>query len=142
MSEGKTLAGEHIPISHFAAKGSYAIDDHNEQVTVLGTMGQDPNEKKPISWRTWAIVAITTLAVFQNTFIGSELLRAIHTEIVLTQVDASGLHLPQTLTRLRARSAGIRFASGLCRLSVQEITVFIICILTLPPPSSKASLPS
>lgn len=52
-----------FPDSHVV--DSYAVDAKDEQVTVIGTMGQDPDHKQPVSWRAWAIVAICALATFQ-----------------------------------------------------------------------------
>lgn len=49
---------------------SYAVDNDNNQVTVLGTMGQDPDHKSPVPWRAYAIIAICALACFQNTYYG------------------------------------------------------------------------
>ncbi|BGP71293.1 hypothetical protein NBRC10513v2_004662 [Rhodotorula toruloides] len=49
---------------------SYAVDETNTPVTVIGTMGQDPDEKQSISWKTWIIVALCCLAQMQNTFLG------------------------------------------------------------------------
>ncbi|THX01120.1 MFS general substrate transporter [Aureobasidium pullulans] len=57
-----------FPDSHVV--DSYAVDSKDEQVTVIGTMGQDPDHKTPVSWRAWAIVAICALAAFQNTYFG------------------------------------------------------------------------
>jgi hypothetical protein len=50
------------PDSHV---GSYAVEDGDEQVTVIGTMGQDPDHKAPLTWRAWAIVLLCSLATFQ-----------------------------------------------------------------------------
>jgi hypothetical protein len=52
-----------FPESHVV--DSYAVDAKDEQITVIGTMGQDPDHKQPVSWRAWAIVAICALATFQ-----------------------------------------------------------------------------
>ncbi|KAG9557648.1 MFS general substrate transporter, partial [Aureobasidium melanogenum] len=57
-----------FPDSHIV--DTYAVDSKDEQVTVIGTMGQDPDHKAPVSWRAWAIVAICALATFQNTYYG------------------------------------------------------------------------
>ena len=51
-------------------ENSYAVDNDDNQVTVLGTMGQDPDHKSPVSWRACAIIAICALSCFQNTFYG------------------------------------------------------------------------
>jgi len=55
-----------FPDSHVV--DSYAVDAKDEQVTVIGTMGQDPDHKQPVSWRAWAIVSICALATFQVRF--------------------------------------------------------------------------
>ena len=47
----------------------YAVDENAEQVTVLGTMGQDPDAKQTISMRSWIIVILCGIAMFQNTYI-------------------------------------------------------------------------
>lgn len=49
---------------------SYAVNERNEQITVLGTYGQDPDEKKIVSWRTLVIFGLCTLAQLQNTYLG------------------------------------------------------------------------
>lgn len=49
---------------------TYAVDEANEAVTVVGTMGQDPDAKQTISWRTWVILLIFGLMQIQNTYIG------------------------------------------------------------------------
>lgn len=58
----------HLP--RLDGKDTYAVNEHNEQVTVIGTMGQDPNERQPIGWRTWAIVVLCAIASFQNVYLG------------------------------------------------------------------------
>jgi hypothetical protein len=45
---------------------SYAVDETNNPVTVLGTMGQDPDAKQSISLKTWVIVALCCLAQMQK----------------------------------------------------------------------------
>ncbi|BGP33029.1 hypothetical protein JCM10296v2_004818 [Rhodotorula toruloides] len=45
---------------------SYAVDETNTPVTVIGTMGQDPDEKQSISWKIWIIVALCCLAQMQK----------------------------------------------------------------------------
>ncbi|GAA6018948.1 hypothetical protein JCM10207_009210 [Rhodosporidiobolus poonsookiae] len=52
-----------------AVLDSFAVDEHNVPMTVVGTYGQDPDEKQSVSWRTWAIVGLCALATLQNTFI-------------------------------------------------------------------------
>lgn len=52
-----------FPDSHVV--DTYAVDSKDEQVTVIGTMGQDPDHKTAVPWRAWAIVAICALATFQ-----------------------------------------------------------------------------
>jgi len=61
-------AASHMEVSTFPDShvvDSYAVDAKDEQVTVIGTMGQDPDHKQPVPWRAWAIVAICALATFQ-----------------------------------------------------------------------------
>ncbi|KAG0663204.1 hypothetical protein C6P46_002793 [Rhodotorula mucilaginosa] len=53
-----------------AVHDSYAVDKNDEQITVLGTFGQDPDEKKIISWRTIIVFALCALAQMQNTYLG------------------------------------------------------------------------
>ena len=63
----------HLELSSFPdahVVDTYAVDSNNDQVTVLGTMGQDPDHRSPVHWRAWAIVALCALAAFQNTFYG------------------------------------------------------------------------
>jgi len=63
----------HMEISDFPeshVKDSYAVDNSDEQITVLGTMGQDPDHRAPVHWRAWAIVSLCALATFQNTYFG------------------------------------------------------------------------
>lgn len=55
---------------HAAVLDSFAVNENDEQVTVVGTMGQDPNEKPKITKLAWVILALCTLAQFQNTFLG------------------------------------------------------------------------
>ncbi|KPV74788.1 uncharacterized protein RHOBADRAFT_53726 [Rhodotorula graminis WP1] len=66
MSEVKHT---HEHVEHAMVHDSYAVDKDNTPVTVLGTMGQDPDHAERISWRTWFIVALCALAQMQNTFI-------------------------------------------------------------------------
>lgn len=40
------------------------------QVTVAGTMGQDPDHKPDIPITAWVILGLCALAQFQNTFFG------------------------------------------------------------------------
>lgn len=54
-----------------ASSGQYATNERKEQVTVLGTMGQDPDVKQKIPWKVWAVVGLCCLASFQNVFFGS-----------------------------------------------------------------------
>ena len=53
-----------------AVHDSYAVDKNDEQITVLGTFGQDPDEKKIVSWRTIIVFALCALAQMQNTYLG------------------------------------------------------------------------
>ncbi|SGY34004.1 BQ5605_C002g01577 [Microbotryum silenes-dioicae] len=73
MSGKPTETHEHIEAAatpaQIAALQSYAVDDHNEQITVLGTMGQDPEHKSKIHWQSWAILALCALAQMQNTYV-------------------------------------------------------------------------
>ncbi|KAI4791494.1 MFS general substrate transporter, partial [Aureobasidium sp. EXF-8846] len=67
------FAADHMEVSKFPDShvvGTYAVDAKDEQITVIGTMGQDPDHKQPVSWRAWAIVGICALATFQNTYYG------------------------------------------------------------------------
>ncbi|KAF4556637.1 Efflux pump-like protein 4 [Elsinoe fawcettii] len=57
-----------FPGSH--ANDTFAVNENNEQVTVLGTMGQDPDHHSAVGWKAWAIVALCALAAFQNTYFG------------------------------------------------------------------------
>ncbi|GAA5854279.1 hypothetical protein JCM9279_005106 [Rhodotorula babjevae] len=59
----------HEHVEHAMVHDSYAVDEDNTPVTVLGTMGQDPDHQEKISWRTWLIVALCALAQLQNTYI-------------------------------------------------------------------------
>jgi hypothetical protein len=62
------FAADHMEVSKFPDShvvDSYAVDAKDEQITVIGTMGQDPDHKQPVSWRAWAIVGICAMAVFQ-----------------------------------------------------------------------------
>lgn len=69
-AELKSESG-HVEDSNLAVlRDSYAVDENNEPVTVLGTMGQDPNEKQTLSARAWIILILCGVAQFQNTFIG------------------------------------------------------------------------
>lgn len=58
------------PVVHHFENDTYAVNEQNEQVTVAGTYGQDPEQKQHITWRTWVIVALCALATLQNTFLG------------------------------------------------------------------------
>lgn len=67
MSEKPTH--EHVERSAMV-HDSYAVDETNTPVTVLGTMGQDPDhQNEKISWRVWVVVALCALAQLQNTYI-------------------------------------------------------------------------
>jgi len=60
----------HEHVEHAMIHDSYAVDETNEPVTVLGTFGQDPDHQtEKIGWRTWLIVALCALAQLQNTYI-------------------------------------------------------------------------
>jgi hypothetical protein len=48
---------------------TYVVDENNVPMTVVGTFGQDPDEKQKVSWRVWVVVALCALAQLQNTFI-------------------------------------------------------------------------
>ncbi|GAA5869827.1 hypothetical protein JCM8547_005853 [Rhodosporidiobolus lusitaniae] len=48
---------------------TYAVDEHNVPVTVVGTMGQDPDQPTKIGWRAWAVLALCAFAQLQNTFV-------------------------------------------------------------------------
>jgi hypothetical protein len=47
---------------------TYVVDEHNTPVTVVGTYGQDPDHKPKIPWKSWAILALCSLAQMQNVF--------------------------------------------------------------------------
>ncbi|WWD19962.1 hypothetical protein CI109_104435 [Kwoniella shandongensis] len=49
---------------------SYARDDHGEPVTVLGTMGQDPNEKTKIPLSAYIIIGLVALGQMNNAYLG------------------------------------------------------------------------
>lgn len=49
---------------------TYAVGSDNEPITVLGTMGQDPDAKQHIPWTAWIIVFFCGVAMVQNTYIG------------------------------------------------------------------------
>lgn len=55
---------------HAAVLDSFAVNERDEPVTVVGTYGQDPNAKPKISKVAWVVLALCTLAQFQNTFLG------------------------------------------------------------------------
>lgn len=60
----------HEHVEHAMIHDTYAVDEDNVPVTVLGTMGQDPDhQNEKISWRVWVIVALCALAQMQNTYI-------------------------------------------------------------------------
>ncbi|KAK4051413.1 hypothetical protein OIV83_002897 [Microbotryomycetes sp. JL201] len=56
----------HIP----NIQDSFAVNEQNEPVTVVGTMGQDPNQKPHIPFKAYVIVLLCGIAVFQNIFYG------------------------------------------------------------------------
>ena len=49
---------------------TYAEDPLRGPVTVLDTMGQDPDHRPHIPWTAWVILALCALAQFQNVFFG------------------------------------------------------------------------
>ncbi|KAM0789204.1 hypothetical protein ACM66B_000049 [Microbotryomycetes sp. NB124-2] len=49
---------------------SYAVNEQNEPVTVVGTFGQDPNAKPHIPFKAYIIVLLCGLAQLQNIFYG------------------------------------------------------------------------
>ncbi|KAK4051421.1 hypothetical protein OIV83_002905 [Microbotryomycetes sp. JL201] len=64
---------QHLEDSRLAKLGpnihdTYAVNERNEPVTVVGTFGQDPNEKQHVSWRAYAIVFLCGLASFANVY--------------------------------------------------------------------------
>ncbi|KAM0750503.1 MFS general substrate transporter [Meredithblackwellia eburnea MCA 4105] len=72
----KSMASEeHLESSaaspqHVAQYQSFAVDEDGQQVTVLGTMGQDPEHKPKIPWISWVILGLCAVAQMQNTFVG------------------------------------------------------------------------
>ena len=68
----KKLESTHIEdaVNHAGYTKSYAEDGKTGPVTVLDTMGQDPEQRPDIPWTAWAIVFLCALAQFQNTFFG------------------------------------------------------------------------
>jgi len=67
MSDQEKPTHQHV---EHAVHDSYAVNETNTPVTVLGTMGQDPDhQNEKIGWRVWVVVALCALAQLQNTYI-------------------------------------------------------------------------
>ena len=49
---------------------SYAVNERNEPVTVVGTMGQAADVRPKIPFKAFVVVFICALASFQNVFFG------------------------------------------------------------------------
>ncbi|KAK4057264.1 hypothetical protein OIO90_001761 [Microbotryomycetes sp. JL221] len=49
---------------------SYAVNENNEPVTVVGTYGQDPNHKPNVPFKAYIVLLLCALASFQNVFYG------------------------------------------------------------------------
>ncbi|KAM0789205.1 hypothetical protein ACM66B_000050 [Microbotryomycetes sp. NB124-2] len=49
---------------------SYAVDDEGNQVTVIGTMGQDPDHKPHVPLKAYLVVLLCGVAAFQNVLFG------------------------------------------------------------------------
>ncbi|GAA6037989.1 hypothetical protein JCM8097_009528 [Rhodosporidiobolus ruineniae] len=73
MSNKPTAAIEHVengvPPPTDRVHDTYAVDEHNLPVTVVGTMGQDPDHKQAIPWRAFVVVGLCAFAQLQNTYI-------------------------------------------------------------------------
>ena len=67
----KKVASTHIEDAvHHEDYKTYAEDPLRGPVTVLDTMGQDPDHRPHIPWTAWVILALCALAQFQNVFFG------------------------------------------------------------------------
>ncbi|WWC64330.1 uncharacterized protein I303_106940 [Kwoniella dejecticola CBS 10117] len=66
--------GKHNVVHHEfvpeAEQQTYAKDPNGEPVTVLGTMGQDPNAKPKIPISAWIIVGLAALGQLNNAYLG------------------------------------------------------------------------
>ncbi|KAK4051412.1 hypothetical protein OIV83_002896 [Microbotryomycetes sp. JL201] len=68
-SSSKHLEGADHAHVHQVDK-SYAVDEEGEPVTVVGTMGQDPDHRPHVPLKAYLLVLLCGLAAFQNVYFG------------------------------------------------------------------------
>ncbi|GFZ47214.1 hypothetical protein JCM24511_04957 [Saitozyma sp. JCM 24511] len=68
--DGKRVADHMEYVFNQDGNLSYAVDKDGSPVTVLDTMGQDPNQAQTISFKAYVIIALIALGQFTNAYLG------------------------------------------------------------------------